>query len=48
MKTKSLNSNLHDANKAKKDEFYTQLTLKKNSYIIKTTLKERLFFVICE
>ena len=26
MKTKSLNSNLHDANKAKKDEFYTQLS----------------------
>ena len=25
MKTKSLNKNLHRANKAKKDEFYTQL-----------------------
>jgi len=25
MATKSLNSNLHRANKAKKDEFYTQL-----------------------
>ncbi len=25
MATKSLNSNLHKANKAKKDEFYTQL-----------------------
>jgi hypothetical protein len=25
MKTKSLNSNLHEANQAKKDEFYTQL-----------------------
>ena len=26
MSSKSLNSNLHKASKAKKDEFYTQLT----------------------
>ena len=47
MKTKSLNSNLHDANKAKKDEFYTQLSdIEKELIHYKNHFKRKVIFLI--
>ena len=43
-KAKSSNSNLHNAKKAKNDEFYTQLTdIEKELNIIRITSKARRF-----
>ena len=49
MKTKSLNSNLHDANKAKKDEFYTQLSdIEKELIHYKNHFKRKVIFCNCD
>lgn len=49
MTTKSLNSNLHKANKAKKDEFYTQLVdIEKELKHYKDQFKDKVVYCNCD
>ena len=49
MGTKSLNTNLHKANQAKKDEFYTQLTdIEKELKHYKSQFRRKVVFCNCD